>query len=450
LKDAASFITAAWTYETKKSGTTHNSGAAAMRIVEAKLSALEEENATLRRELAGRTVSAHECPRCSGSGSESGRPLRKGKSDGGRIDALERKFEELGLWIIRAIDERYEGQRQRFPQPQHRADHPATPQVTQISALPREQEGDELKVVESKKRSLKKKKGKTVAVVEEVKKVATAAPSARSSGAPKTSVVATITKKGPTQTLKTAMLPRAPRTSAVTLTLSEEANMSYADVLVAARKKIPLKEIGVDSVDMKKAMTGAIIIRVPGDKDRGKASLLAACLDEVLNPTTVRVAAPTRTAELRVVGIDISVDKEVLRQALPSAAGCGSAEVQVGQIGASRGGLGSAGPRRGLLPSQRGRSSATNAWNWDTYGQLACPPWIKGICVTGATDTDILPGDVPPPYLNALCASRLGRPLTTEWAEHHAPLRRSTRIEGDPSANQRRNRGNLVAPLKQQ
>jgi hypothetical protein len=52
--------------------------------------------------------------------------------------------------------------------------------------------------------------------------------------------------------------------------------------------------------------------------------------------------APTRTAELRVVGIDISVNKEKLRRALASAAGCGSAEVQVGEIGTSRGGLGSA------------------------------------------------------------------------------------------------------------
>jgi hypothetical protein len=92
-KNAASFITAAWMYEMKKSGTTHNSGAAAMRIVVARLSALEEENAALRRELAGRTVSAHEYPRCSGSASESGRPLRKGKSDGERINAVERKFE---------------------------------------------------------------------------------------------------------------------------------------------------------------------------------------------------------------------------------------------------------------------------------------------------------------------------------------------------------------------
>jgi hypothetical protein len=81
--------------------------------------------------------------------------------------------------------------------------------------------------------------------------------------------------------------------------LSEGAKMSYADVLAAARKKIPLKEIGVDSVDMKKAMTGAIIIRIPGDRDGGKAFRLATHLAEVLDPTAVRVVAPTRTASCK-------------------------------------------------------------------------------------------------------------------------------------------------------
>jgi hypothetical protein len=189
----------------------------------------------------------------------------------------------------------------------------------------------------------KKKQEKTVATAgEETKKGATAATPARITGAPRPSTATATTRKGPTQTLRTATLPRTQRTSAVTVTLSEGTRMSYADVLATARQKIPLTEIGVESVEMRKVMTCAIIIRVPGDRDRGKASRLAARLTEVLDPTAVRVAAPTKTAELRVVGIVISVVKEELRRALASAAGCSSAEVQVGETGASRGGLGSA------------------------------------------------------------------------------------------------------------
>jgi hypothetical protein len=89
---------------------------------------------------------------------------------------------------------------------------------------------------------------------------------------------------------------------------------------------------------MRKAVTGAIIIKVPGDKDKGKASRLATRLAEVLDPTEVKVAAPTRTAELRVVGIDISANKKELREILASAIGCGGSQIQVGEIGVSRGG----------------------------------------------------------------------------------------------------------------
>ena len=74
----------------------------------------------------------------------------------------------------------------------------------------------------------------------------------------------------------------------------------------------------------------AIILEVPGDKDRKKASALATRLAQIWDPATVRIAAPARTAGLRVVGIDVSVSKEDLRDTLALAAGCDSAEVQVG------------------------------------------------------------------------------------------------------------------------
>jgi hypothetical protein len=114
-----------------------------------------------------------------------------------------------------------------------------------------------------------------------------------------------VTKKGMAQATKTAGSPRAPRTSAVTLTINEGVKTSYADVLATVRQKVPLAEIGVESLGMRKSMIGGIIIRLPGEKDKGKASRLATRLDEVLDPAAVSVAVPNRTAELRVAGIDI-------------------------------------------------------------------------------------------------------------------------------------------------
>ena len=209
--------------------------------------------------------------------------------------------------------------------------HSATRRITQTTSLPREHKNGEWKVVESRSFRRKKNKRRTTAG-EATKKGATATPLARGqksltrmTGAPKSNIVAP--KKGPAQ------MPRTPRTSAVTVTLNEGSRMSYADVINTARQSIPFVEIGVESLNMRKAMTGAIVITVPGDRDREKASRLATRLAKMLDPATARVAVSTRTAELRVAGIDISINKEELRQALAQAAGCEGAEVQVGEIG---------------------------------------------------------------------------------------------------------------------
>jgi hypothetical protein len=149
--------------------------------------------------------------------------------------------------------------------------------------------------------------------------------------------------------------------------------MSYADVITTARQNIPFAEIGVESVDMKRAMTGAIIIKVPGDKDREKASLLAPRLAKVLDPTTARVTAPVRMVKLRVVEVDISVTKEELRQALALAAGCGGAEVQVEEIGAFRGGLESVWVKCPVAGARKLAQAGKVTLGWSTARIIAIP-----------------------------------------------------------------------------
>ena len=199
-----------------------------------------------------------------------------------------------------------------------------------------------------------------------------AAPRMR--GAPKANVVATAAatnnRKGPATP---ATLPHTPRTSAVTLTLSEGANMSYANVVSTARRTIPLGEIGLQAVRMKKAVTGGIVIRVPGDKDREKASLLATRLAGVLDPSKVRVGAPTIKGELRLLDIDISMEKEELREALAKAAGCSSTEVQVGEIGTSRGGLGSAWIKCPAAGARKLAQAGKVALGWSIAKVIAIP-----------------------------------------------------------------------------
>jgi hypothetical protein len=216
--------------------------------------------------------------------------------------------------------------------------------------------------------------GGKAAVEEEDRKEggAPAAPPTRPTGARKTGA-ALATKKGTAQVTIAAGLPRAPRTSAETLTMNKGVKISYADVLATARQKVPLAEIGVESLGMRKSMTGGIIIRLPGDKDRGKASRLAMCLAEVLDPAAVRVAAPNRMAELRGLGIDISVAKEELRQSLASAVGCGSAEVQVGETRTSRYGHGTAWIRCPVAGARKLARDGTVALGWSTARVTTIP-----------------------------------------------------------------------------
>jgi hypothetical protein len=143
------------------------------------------------------------------------------------------------------------------------------------------------------------------------------------------------------------------------------------------RRSIPLTEIGVKSIGMRKTVTGAIVIKMPGDKGREKVSQLATHISRVLDPTAVKVAAPTRTAELKLVGIDISIEKEELRQALALAAECGVAEVQVGEIGASRGSLGAAYVKCPVAEARKLAQAGKVALGWSTARVIAIP---KALC----------------------------------------------------------------------
>jgi hypothetical protein len=124
---------------------------------------------------------------------------------------------------------------------------------------------------------------------------------------------------------------------------------------------------------MRNAVTGAIIIKVAGDKGREKALQLATHLTKVLDPTAVKVAAPTRTAELKIVGIDISIEKEELRQALALVAESEVAEIQVGEIGATRSGLGAAYVKCPVAGARKLTQAGKVALGWSTARVIAIP-----------------------------------------------------------------------------
>jgi hypothetical protein len=143
LTDAASYITTAWRDQAaKRTEQAHNSDTTSTRLVNARLTALEEENTALRQELARRPTCAHGCPRCDSSAPEPSLPPRTGRSDSERIDKLEKRMEEFGPKILRAIEERFGDRRPRTPEPRSKADHSAAPRAAQITAPPRKSKGE--------------------------------------------------------------------------------------------------------------------------------------------------------------------------------------------------------------------------------------------------------------------------------------------------------------------
>jgi hypothetical protein len=74
-----------------------------------------------------------------------------------------------------------------------------------------------------------------------------------------------------------------------------------------------------------------------------------------------------------VAGIDISVAKEELRQALASAAGCGSAEVQVEEMRTTRYGLGTAWVRCPVAGARKLARDGKVALGWSTARVTVIP-----------------------------------------------------------------------------
>ncbi|XP_014367443.2 axoneme-associated protein mst101(2)-like [Papilio machaon] len=152
----------------------------------------------------------------------------------------------------------------------------------------------------------------------------------------------TTTKKGQ-EKVKSSPKLRAPKTSAVVVTLhptAVEKGVTYAKALAEAKQKVNLKDLEIESVRFKRAATGASIIEIPGATSAPKADLLAERLREVFgNGGDITVSRPTKMSELIVAGLDDSVTKEEVTAAVAAKGGCAANCIKVGTLRQERSGL---------------------------------------------------------------------------------------------------------------
>lgn len=90
---------------------------------------------------------------------------------------------------------------------------------------------------------------------------------------------------------------RLPRAAAVTLTCPPD---TYSEAMRTVRDKINLEDLDIPALRPKKAVTGAIILEIPGPNGAEKAAILKEKMEALSGMEGVKVARPTKTAEIRV------------------------------------------------------------------------------------------------------------------------------------------------------
>ncbi|XP_020295615.1 uncharacterized protein LOC109860742 [Pseudomyrmex gracilis] len=103
-------------------------------------------------------------------------------------------------------------------------------------------------------------------------------------------------------------------------------------VFARVRAKLNPKDFDIEP---KKAITGALIIEIPGEGSKERADRLFAAMVAAERDSGVTFARPVNTCEMRVKGLDDSVTPEEVRKVVITVGSCRSTVVQVGRARAS-------------------------------------------------------------------------------------------------------------------
>lgn len=132
---------------------------------------------------------------------------------------------------------------------------------------------------------------------------------------------------------------REPRMAAITVTCPPG---QYERVMREARQKIDLEDLGIlEGVKIRRAITGALMYEIPGEKSQEKADRFARKLRTVLaSKEGVTVQRPMKSAEVRIRGLDDSITPADIRNVVATDGKCEWEEVKVGDIKKAPNGMG--------------------------------------------------------------------------------------------------------------
>lgn len=122
----------------------------------------------------------------------------------------------------------------------------------------------------------------------------------------------------------------------VTIT-SRPGGVTYAEILAKAKEKVSLRDLGIQSTTMRRAMNGALVIEVPGLQGKQQAGALRANLAEALGDEA-KVQNPVAMGELRLRGIDPSTTVDDICREMETLGGCQRHDLKVSPINNMRDG----------------------------------------------------------------------------------------------------------------
>lgn len=124
----------------------------------------------------------------------------------------------------------------------------------------------------------------------------------------------------------------------VTIT-SKPDGLNYAQILAKAREKVSLKDLGIQTTVIRRALNGAIVIEVPGPQGKQLADSLRTNLMDALGDNA-RVSNSVATGELRLRGIEPSTTQEEILMELEAISGSPRQDFKVSAISNMRDGMG--------------------------------------------------------------------------------------------------------------
>lgn len=123
---------------------------------------------------------------------------------------------------------------------------------------------------------------------------------------------------------------RLPTTSVVSIK-GNSTEFSYAEALKMARSKISLDKLEIRSPRIRKSITESTLIEIAGPDSATKVDKLASEIQKLLEGEA-HVNRPNIREELRMFGIDESIDPEEIRDAVAKEGNCKVEEVKMGRV----------------------------------------------------------------------------------------------------------------------